>query len=197
MYHDLIFESAEFVFGEKGFDSATMQDIAQEAGVSLKTLYATFPGKQELYGEIQRERGGALVRLVSSRVESITDPLTALRTAARTHVEFLCEHPDWFRMHLQDRVPWAFRPKAERSAAYWEEGLGRLVEIVERGVAEGVFCDEDPWSLTLMMQLVIQVQVSRAVERDALDVHQVVREVDGPILRLLGVDRPKDLRALA
>ena len=56
MYHDLIFESAEHVFAEKGFDDAIMQEIAAEAGVSLKTLYATFPGKRELYDEIQAVR---------------------------------------------------------------------------------------------------------------------------------------------
>src|SRR5262249_13217196 len=48
MYHDLIFECAERVFAEKGFDESTMQDVAAEAGISLKTLYATFPGKNEI-----------------------------------------------------------------------------------------------------------------------------------------------------
>src|SRR6266850_116888 len=40
MYHDLIFDCAERVFAEKGFDECTMQDVASEAGISLKTLEA-------------------------------------------------------------------------------------------------------------------------------------------------------------
>ena len=61
MYHDLIFECAERVFAEKGFDESTMQDVASEAGISLKTLYATFPGKNEIYTEIQAVRGMAFL----------------------------------------------------------------------------------------------------------------------------------------
>ena len=57
MYQDLIFESAECVFGQKGFENATMQDIAAEAGVSLKTVYASFAGKKELYDAIMLRRG--------------------------------------------------------------------------------------------------------------------------------------------
>lgn len=197
MYHDLIFESAEFVFGRRGFESATMQDIAQEAGVSLKTLYATFPGKQELYDEIQRERGTALVTRVAQRLQAGGDPLVQLRLIARTNVEFLFEHPDWFRMHLQDRVPWGLQPKAEQAAVYWQEGLGRIVETLRDGIERGVFWKEDPWALAMMMQSIVQVQVARAVEREELDVEQVVAEVEGPLLRLLCVAPPADLRASA
>ena len=57
MYQDLIFESAETVFGEHGFENATMQQIASEAGVSLKTVYGSFPGKQDLYEAIMILRG--------------------------------------------------------------------------------------------------------------------------------------------
>jgi AcrR family transcriptional regulator len=56
MYHDLIFECAERVFAEKGFDESTMQDVASEAGISLKTLYATFPGQDR---DLGRDPGGA------------------------------------------------------------------------------------------------------------------------------------------
>src|SRR4029450_326972 len=64
MYHDLIFECAERVFSERGFDECTMQDVASEAGISLKTLYATFPGKNEIYAEIQAVRGMAFLERV-------------------------------------------------------------------------------------------------------------------------------------
>ena len=60
MYHELVFESAERVFAEEGFYTATMQDLANEAGISLKTLYATFEGKDDIYREILRVRGAGL-----------------------------------------------------------------------------------------------------------------------------------------
>jgi AcrR family transcriptional regulator len=197
MYHDLIFESAEYVFGAKGFESATMQDIAQEAGVSLKTLYATFPGKQELYDEIQHERGSGLVELVNRRLAEGGDALTLLRAVARTNVEYLCEHKDWFQIHLQDRVPWALKPKAEHAVVHWEQGIGAIVGVIEEGARQGTFCDEDPWSLAMMMQSIVQVQVARAAERGEDDVDRVVADVEGPLLRLVCSGSPANLRASA
>ena len=65
MYHELIFECAERVFSEQGFDDSTMQDVAAEAGVSLKTLYATFPGKDDIYREILEVRSHGLLEVSS------------------------------------------------------------------------------------------------------------------------------------
>ena len=195
MYHDLIFESAEFIFGQKGFESATMQDIAQEAGVSLKTLYGTFPGKLELYDEIQRERGTALVERVNQSLAEGGDALIRLCAVARTNVEFLCEHKEWFQIQLQDRVPWALNPKAEHAVAHWEQGIGAIVAILEEGARQGTFCDDDPWSLAMMMQSIVQVQVARAAERGEDDVDRVVADVERPLLRLVCNEPPKGLRA--
>ncbi|MFD1929187.1 TetR/AcrR family transcriptional regulator [Sporosarcina siberiensis] len=43
-----ITESAEKVFGIKGFEKATMQDIADEEGIGIATLFRYFPKKDKL-----------------------------------------------------------------------------------------------------------------------------------------------------
>src|SRR5574338_21229 len=65
MYRELVFESAEHVIAAKGLDATTMQEIAAEAGISLRTLYATFPSKEELVAEVQRVRGEGIVAEIS------------------------------------------------------------------------------------------------------------------------------------
>ncbi len=47
-----IMEGARAVFLAKGFDAASMMDIAKAAGVSKGTLYVYFKDKDELFGEI-------------------------------------------------------------------------------------------------------------------------------------------------
>ncbi|ATO20313.1 TetR family transcriptional regulator [Acinetobacter sp. LoGeW2-3] len=44
-----ILNVAEQLFGEKGFESVTMSEIAEAAGMSKKTLYVHFTDKQELF----------------------------------------------------------------------------------------------------------------------------------------------------
>lgn len=49
---DQVLEGARAIFLRDGFDGASVDDIAREAGVSKATLYAYFPDKQLLFKEI-------------------------------------------------------------------------------------------------------------------------------------------------
>ncbi len=185
MYRDLVFESAECVFGQKGFEHATMQDIAGEAGISLKTLYATFPGKHELYEEIQKVRGQAFIDRVAAAVDPEAPPLDRLARSVRAYVDFLFEHRDWLRIHLQTRVSWGLRPSEGYAADYWEEGLSRVASILEEGAASGLFYEADPMPIAAMVQSIMQVQVSQAVSRDETDASQTADEIMLHLRRLL------------
>jgi AcrR family transcriptional regulator len=54
MYRNFVFECAEHASAEGGYANTTMSDIAAEAGILRKTLYAVCEGKKELYSEILR-----------------------------------------------------------------------------------------------------------------------------------------------
>ncbi len=47
-----IFNIAEQLFGEKGFENVTMSEIASETGMSKKTLYVYFKDKKELLKDL-------------------------------------------------------------------------------------------------------------------------------------------------
>lgn len=187
MYHDLIFESAEFVLGEKGFDHATMQDIASEAGISLKTLYAHFAGKQEIYEEIQRERGGAFVDFVLSATAAASDPEEKLARWARAYVDFLFAHRDWLRIHLQIRTSWGLRPTEDYAARYWQQGLDGVGTILAGGMKAGVFHRGDVRRTAALVLAIMQVQVAQAVEAAEADAEAVAAEIMLQLRRLLGV----------
>jgi AcrR family transcriptional regulator len=55
-----VLEAAARLFAERGFESATIAAIAEEAGVSPETVYAGFRNKRTLLGELIRAavRGG-------------------------------------------------------------------------------------------------------------------------------------------
>lgn len=50
-----IIEGAKELFFSQGFDAASMDDIAEAAGVSKGTLYVYFKNKEQLFGEVIRE----------------------------------------------------------------------------------------------------------------------------------------------
>ncbi len=52
---DKILECAKKEFSEKGFEGASMRNIAENAGYTTGMLYGRFADKSELFGEIVRE----------------------------------------------------------------------------------------------------------------------------------------------
>ncbi len=185
MYRDLVFESGECVFGKKGYEHASMQEIASEAGISLKTLYAAFPGKHELYEEIQRVRGRAFMDRVAAAVDPEADPVERLGQAVAAYVDFLFEHRDWLRIHLQTRVSWGMRPTDGYAADYWEEGLSVFTSILQGGQQQGLFYPADSKSAAAIVQAIMQVQVAQAITRDETDASTTAHELMLQLRRLL------------
>src|SRR2546428_7740306 len=81
VYRQHIFEAAEQVFAEHGFEAAKVQDIARRVGLSMGTIYSIFPSKADVLRAILEERGQAmlsLVREVTARQRAPRDALKAL-----------------------------------------------------------------------------------------------------------------------
>lgn len=61
-----IIEAALAVFSEKGYHSATMDDIAERLGVSKGALYQYFKSKEELYRAILEARFRSMTQMLPS-----------------------------------------------------------------------------------------------------------------------------------
>jgi len=187
MYHDLLFESAETVFGARGFGGATMEKIAKEAGVSLKTLYVTYPSKQDLYDEVMRVRATEFLEQTAAAIEGVDDPLEQIRCGITAYVAFLLEHEDWLQIHLRGRIAWSFRPRGENAADAWAEGLDGYARVIAKGQEQGVFVEGDPAELSMLAQALMQVQMARAMELEERAVEGVADSIVVHVFRLLGV----------
>lgn len=62
------------VFGERGYHQASMNEIADRAGVTKPVLYQHFRSKRELYLEVLREVGGRLREAVGKAVATADGP---------------------------------------------------------------------------------------------------------------------------
>jgi AcrR family transcriptional regulator len=62
---DRILDAALEVFSERGFDGATVRQIAAKVGVSDPALYSHFKGKKEIFEALMREAGPDLIGTVS------------------------------------------------------------------------------------------------------------------------------------
>lgn len=165
MYHDLIFDCAERVFAEKGFERATMQDVAAAAGISLKTLYATFPGKNEVYAEIVRVRGLGFLEAVGAGAAGDGGARKRLEGGVRAFVAYLLEHEPFRRILLREGRAWGLNPSTEETRATWRSGIEHVADVLRQGMAEGVFHREDPELLAGSVQAMLQVQLAGRIDR--------------------------------
>jgi AcrR family transcriptional regulator len=71
---DRIVEAAEALYYGKGIQAVGMDEVRAAAGVSLKKLYATFPGKEQLVVAVLGFRHGIWERGIAAAVDAADTP---------------------------------------------------------------------------------------------------------------------------
>ncbi len=87
-----ILEAATRLFLEKGYQGASMDDIAAAAGVSKQTIYTHFVNKEELFARLvlgNAERVDAFVAELPSIVHDADDLAGGLDALARRYLRFV------------------------------------------------------------------------------------------------------------
>src|SRR5262245_14129949 len=190
MYHDHVFACAERLLYERGYEATTIQEIAEEAGISLKTLYATFPGKAEIFQDIVTTRGHIFLDATRAGSEIEGSALERLESSLRAIVGFLVEHDHYRRLLIQQGRAWGLDPGKGEDHAAWLNGIAQAASIIRQGIEEGVFYDEDPVLQAITMLSVVQVQLSGLIDRSEgePDVEAIAAKVLLQLRRLLCVD---------
>ena len=186
MYHDLVFECAERVFAEEGFAESSMQDLAAEAGISLKTLYATFAGKDDIYKAILSERGAGLLRAISAAGASEGSAMERVAIGVRGIVTYLVEHERFFRILLQEGQAWGLNPRGGDARENWQAGLLTVHEVLVSGMESGELLPGDPDLLAPTVNAILQVQLAGLLDRgEPAEVDAICEQIVGTLRRLL------------
>jgi AcrR family transcriptional regulator len=81
-----ILEGVRMAFAEKGFDGASMQDLARACGMSVGNFYRYFPSKAAIVAALIT-RDLAEVEQEFSQIITSPDPMSALRAALRHRID--------------------------------------------------------------------------------------------------------------
>ncbi len=91
-----LLEAAKHAFAEKGFDGASMQDLAKAAGMSAGNFYRYFPSKSAIVAAMV-EKDLSAVKEDFERILQSTDPAAALIAAFERRIDEMnrCDGPLW------------------------------------------------------------------------------------------------------
>jgi AcrR family transcriptional regulator len=88
-----LIRAAATVLERSNGDSLTVQEVADEAGQSLRTLYLYFESKDDLLLAVFEEAMGAYARLIERAVAELDDPVERLAGCIIAAVRMPANHP--------------------------------------------------------------------------------------------------------
>jgi AcrR family transcriptional regulator len=97
----VILDAALRVFAARGFHTASMDEIAREAGVSKAVVYDHFPSKQELYAALLEQIGERVEKIVEAALLPFdVEEAQRVRMALEAFFRYVEEHPAGSRLLL-------------------------------------------------------------------------------------------------
>jgi AcrR family transcriptional regulator len=122
-----IVDAARAHFFSHGFRSVTMDDLAEELGVSKKTLYAHFPGKFDLLEAVLADKFAGVEATLKkvTRAHWHDFPATLQELLAGTQRELDEIKPPFVR-DMRQKAPEVFKVVERRRAALIQRYFGKL-----------------------------------------------------------------------
>jgi AcrR family transcriptional regulator len=84
-----LLELADRLFAERGYQGASMDELARRAGVSKPVIYDHFGSKDQLFAACVRRAGEALANQVATAVRQESEPRARLRAGSIAYFRFL------------------------------------------------------------------------------------------------------------
>lgn len=142
---EAILNAALHVFSEKGFHPATIDEIAERAGVGKGTVYSYFRSKSELMEQLIETATGAALESAEQRLQGLRSALDQLRALADLQREHLEQREPFVRFLMADAqsaISPEFKSCMERARSHLE---ALVAGVIRRGQEEGAFRKEiDP-----------------------------------------------------
>ncbi|WP_085990861.1 TetR/AcrR family transcriptional regulator [Oceanobacillus senegalensis] len=173
--YEQILQAAAHVFLEKGFEKATVKDIAVEAKVGKGTIYEYFSGKENLF--IEMIKNG--VRYVYNDIYTIFDQGASMEETKETFLQnalqLINEQGDKLRILYEDsskRLSWELEKWIiEKNDWLISKVAENLQEFMEKGQIRAV----DPQILAGMILHSIQIGFYYKVVKEEEDIENVLR----------------------
>jgi AcrR family transcriptional regulator len=139
---NLVLDAAEDVFNEHSYATASVEEIAHRAEISVGTLYNLFHSKEEIYHAVVSRGQKLFYENIEQRVDAARGPLEQVRVTVTYFFEHFTSIAGAFRLYntASNGFQWELKSQLEQEAFEMQQHFAmRLVDICQRGVDEGVF----------------------------------------------------------
>ena len=165
-----LLDTAVHVFAERGYHAASMNDVAEAAGVTKPVLYQHFSSKRDLFVELLTAIGDELRETIDKATADAAGPRQQVEQGMRAYFHYVDARTDCFRV--------LFGAGARRDPEF-----ASFARSVEESIAEA------------LAELIV-VDGQPAAHRDVL-AHGIVGMTEAASRHWLAHDRTPDVDTLA
>jgi AcrR family transcriptional regulator len=149
--------TARTLFTERGYAAVSADDIVSTAGLTRGALHHHFGDKAGLFRAVFEQLDAEISAELVQAIASAEDTPSRMAVGLGAFLD-LCQRPEVLRIGLTD-APTVLGWQAWREIEA-KHGLGLIIDLIERAVAEGAVIAQSP---EVLAQLVLSVTIEASM----------------------------------
>ena len=174
-----IIETAERLFARKGFDGASVRDIAEEAGINVAMISYYFGSKEKLMEAIFEVKIGKVqVRVEELLKDTSMTPIQKVNILIDEHIERVMKSQQFYRIMICEQVSNTNASIFEKVKQLKIRNAELIAELIKDGQKKGDFKKKVDVVLMLntMVGTVWQTIISKEYYRDFVNSQPITDE---------------------
>jgi AcrR family transcriptional regulator len=189
-------EAAMRVIARKGMSSATMQEIAEEAGVAKGTIYLYFRDREELVEKTFETAINELHGRIDAALDEEGSFEQKLRAVITAQITFFSQNREFFRLYhslrMPEGTPMQQRRQKRTCQPQFRTRVERIAGVLQQAIDSGEVRPLDPFRMALFLiegstAVVLERLSEDAPPPESDDVELIV----STLLRGIATDKPK------
>ncbi|HBY95405.1 MAG: TetR/AcrR family transcriptional regulator [Ardenticatenaceae bacterium] len=137
-----VLAAAKELFGRFGFKKTTVDEIAENASISKRTIYEVFSSKEEILAELVMVEALSFRRFCLNQIKTVEDPVEKFCIFFDLSSKYFDENPFLGQVLADDAG--LYTPFLGDEIHVVEEGMkGIIASILKEGIQKGVFRKTD------------------------------------------------------
>ena len=145
--------------------NATVDSIAERAGIAKGTVYLYFPSKSDLFLALLRRGVLELHENVRREMEAAPDARGKLRAFLRARLSYCTRNRDFFRIYYTEFVPLRTRKTREKPEFQdlYDQQAELLENVLRRGMRDGELREVDAEKAAKLIYEMIRAAVAQHI----------------------------------
>jgi AcrR family transcriptional regulator len=135
-----IFDAAQKVFVEKGFNGARMEEIAKEAGINKSLLHYYYRTKEKLFGAIFGKVANLFIPRVVTFIESDAPLFEKIEYFIEVYIDMILKNPyipNFIISEINRNPEHVGNMLAEATGVLKHNAFDKFAQLIEKEVANG------------------------------------------------------------